>query len=89
MKKNKKPQPPTENTSPIREVLSVLCGGKEPPAFVQGFDLSGYTDAQVQELQDWCSMNCVPKWSTGIGTMEAAESLVNEALSNGNIRREM
>lgn len=40
------------------------------------------------ELQDFINMNLKEKfqWSTGIGIMEACESIVEEAYSNGNIK---
>jgi hypothetical protein len=70
---------------PIREALSALCGGKEPPAFVRGHTTQGLTDRQNEELQDWCSTNGRPEWATGIGIIEAAELLVAEAVNNDNI----
>ncbi len=70
---------------PIREMLAALCGGEEPPEYVQGYDYSNLTDIQHGELQDWAATHCVPAWGTGIGVIEAAEKLVEEAVSNGNI----
>ena len=69
---------------PIREVLEAMTGQK-PPAFVKGYDFKGLTDAQLQELQDWCCIHVKPSWLTGIGLMDAAESQVEEAVSNANI----
>jgi hypothetical protein len=69
---------------PIREVLRAMTG-VTPPAFVKGYDCKGLTDAQVQELQDWCATHVRPSWLTGIGLMDAAENQVAEAVSNGNI----
>lgn len=72
-------------TSPLREALSVVCGGAEPPEFVQGCRFDALTDAQKMELQDWCSVHCKPSWATGIGALEAAEHIVNCAIENANI----
>lgn len=72
---------------PIRAVLRLLCGGHEPPDFVQGYDYSNLTDLERSELQDWvcCHLDSEIYWSTGIGVIEAAESIVGEALGNANI----
>lgn len=69
---------------PIREVLKLLCG-KAPPKFVVGYDYSNLTDNQHEALHNWCSYNARPYWSTGIALAEAAEKIVEEAVSNGNI----
>lgn len=73
--------------NPIRDVLKLLCGGKEPPEFVRGYDYSNLTDAQHSELQNWVGMNMDRsiEWSTAIGIIDAAESIVIEAAGNANI----
>jgi prepilin-type N-terminal cleavage/methylation domain-containing protein len=72
---------------PIREVLTWLCG-KPPPKFVQGYDLRGLSDVQSLELQEWAVQQLdktkIP-WATGIGMLDAAEAIVEEAVGNGNI----
>lgn len=72
---------------PIREVLWAMTGSRPPP-FVKGYSFKGLSDAQVQELQDWCASHVKPSWLTGIGLMDAAENQVAEAVSNGNIPEE-
>lgn len=42
-------------------------------------------EAAQSELQDHCSLYCLVDWNTGIGIIEAADSMVQEAVSNGNI----
>ncbi len=69
---------------PLREVLQAMVG-KEPPAFVRGYDTSGYSDEEQQALQAWCCSNARPHWLTGIGIIEAAETQIAEAVANGNI----
>jgi len=72
---------------PIREVLTWLCG-KQPPYYVQGYDYSNLTDQQHEDLQQWAveKIDKTPLfWSTGIAVIEAAETIVAEAVSNGNI----
>jgi len=71
---------------PIREALQALCGA-EPPAFVQGWDINDLTEDQVQELQDWCSLNARPEWATGLSMMEAAVLIVEGAVENNNIEQ--
>lgn len=72
---------------PLREALKVLMGGKEPPKYVQGYDYSNLTDDQHTHLQDWVNMNLpgTIAWSTGIGVIDAAEHIVEEAVGNANI----
>jgi hypothetical protein len=72
---------------PIREVLRRLVG-KAPPKFVRGYDYSNLTDKQHEELQSWVLdgiSDTVLYWSTGIGIIEAAETIVAEAVENANI----
>lgn len=71
---------------PLRDVLSALCGGAEPPDFVTDqFFTYQLTEEEQLELQDWCACNVKPEWLTGIGTMEAADALVKEAITSANI----
>lgn len=72
---------------PLREVLSALCGGEEPPAFVKGHSTEGLSEKENEELQDWCSLNAKPEWVMGISIIEAAEMIVVEAVGNDNIPR--
>lgn len=70
---------------PLREALQALCQAT-PPDFIQGqLSSTELTDPQILALQDWCSMKANPEWSTGIALMDAADSIVEEALNNGNI----
>lgn len=71
-------------TSPIRDVLHAMTN-HWPPDFVSGYDLSGLSDGEHSELQDWAVKYCKPRYLTGIGLIEAAETMVDEAVSNGNI----
>ena len=69
---------------PIRQVLRAMTG-VQPPAFVSGYDFDNLSDTQLQTLQDWAIMSVKPRWLTGIGLLDAAESQVQEAVDNGNI----
>lgn len=75
---------------PLRDMLRWLTG-KAPPKFVTGYTYKNLTDEQSSELQDW-AVNTLDRtpvyWGTGIGVIEAAEKLVEEAVSNGNIPAE-
>lgn len=72
---------------PWRQALFALVGVK-PPDWVRG-DLSKLSDAQHLELADWIGTNLQPRmeWSTSIGVIDAACSLVREAADNGNFKR--
>jgi len=63
----------------FRECLQVITGEKPPEYFDP--DLQDLWD----EIQDWCCVNARPEWSTGIAIFEAAEKMVEEAISNGNL----
>lgn len=77
----------TRVESPLLEALRALTG-EEPPGFVVGvYDCDDLEDERVEELQEWCSLNARPEWSTGVGVLEAAEAIVREAEANANIPR--
>jgi hypothetical protein len=69
---------------PWRLAIKTLVG-KTPPDWVRG-DLSKLTDEKHEELRDWIGMNLQPamEWSTAIGVIDAACSLVQEAKGNAN-----
>lgn len=71
---------------PIREALRVLTG-EEPPNYVQGYSTDDCPEEHWDELQSWAANNAHPRWSTGIGILEAADTIVAEAEANGNIPR--
>lgn len=72
-------------TCPLRDVLRAFTG-REPPAFVrEHYDLSQFSDIERDLLHSWCVQHVKPDWATGIGLLEAAELMVHEAVSNGNI----
>ena len=86
----------TKIKNPFVAVLTALCGGNEPPSVAYKADctvfmnnrgnvLKNLSDKEIQELQWFASENCVPFWSTGIGTLDAASVLVEEAIGNHNI----
>lgn len=71
--------------NPLFEALEAITG-KRPPDFLLGkFSVNELNDDESYELQTWCICNSRPTWSTGIGIIEAAESIVSEAVSNRNI----
>lgn len=72
---------------PIREVLLALTG-KSPPSFVKGYNFKNLTSEQWDTLHQWCVRHVKPHWATGIGLLEAAEAMVEEAVDNANIQRE-
>lgn len=71
--------------NPLTEALQAITG-KKPPSYTHGaFSSSDLLDENVTDLQDWCSVNARPSWSTGLGVLEAAEAIVQEAVDNGSI----
>jgi len=71
--------------NPLAVALQVITG-EEPPTYTHGvFSSQELSDENVSDLQDWCSFHARPFWSTGIGVLEAAELIVQEAVDNGNI----
>jgi len=50
--------------------------------------VKSYYDTDSSELQDWIGQHIKSEfcWSTNIGIIEAAEHIVKEAYSNGNIK---
>lgn len=83
---SKKPEP--RPLGPFADALRILCGGKTPPKFTHGLYRAPQEDELHHKLQDWCVLNCVPRWGTGFGVIEAAELIVSCAVQNGNIRPE-
>lgn len=71
--------------NPYYEALQSITR-TEPPEFCKGiFNTSELDDEQIIELQDYCSLSRTLDWGTGIGILEAADHIVEEAVSNGNI----
>lgn len=73
--------------APFRDALTQICGRKAP-TYVRGYSCQDMTESEYEKLQHWVNNAGLPEhisWSTGIGIIEAAEYLVEEAVSNGNI----
>ena len=70
---------------PIRVVLKSFCRGKAPPPFVKGYSCRGLPDAEHLELVEWVLAHARVSWATGISLVEAADTLVAEAVGNANI----
>ncbi len=72
--------------NPYFDVLKSITGDNNPPEFCKGiFNTSELSDDNYENLQEWCLNNSNLEWSTGIGFLEAADHIVEEAVSNGNI----
>ena len=74
-----------QGPDPIRVALKGLCGGKAPPRFVKGYTCGHLEDDQHLELVEWVLANSKLAWSTGIGLVEVADKIVDEAVGNANI----
>jgi len=71
--------------NPLTDALRVIVG-VEPPKYTHGaYSANDLEEENIVDLQDWCSLNARPEWSTGIGILEAAELIIEEAVSNANI----
>ena len=71
--------------NPLTEALQLITG-VEPPVYTHGaFNSSELPEPQLLDLMDWCSLHARPMWATGIGTLDAADLIVSEAVMNGNI----
>lgn len=71
--------------NPLRDALQAITG-VEPPAYTLGaWSAQDLNEEDVVGLQDWCSENARPEWSTGLGVFEAAELMVKLAVENANI----
>ena len=65
----------------FRQAIASIVGVK-PPEFITW--PSRY-DGDILDMQDWCSENASHNWMTGIGIIEAAESIVWTSVNNCNI----
>jgi len=72
-------------TSYFYQALEGLSKDK-PPKFVENVeDSDELEDNEFNELQQWCLDNRRIPWATGISIIEAAESIVKNAIRNANI----
>ena len=72
--------------SPFKEAIEALTGGTPKGVDLEGvYSQSELSDEDFTKLQDWCSCNSATWWATGISMIDAAESIVADAISNANI----
>ena len=72
-------------TSPLFEALAAIIG-QSPPLPLEGvFSVLELDDNEMDILQNWCSTNANPAWSTGVGILDAAELIVDCTVNNANI----
>lgn len=65
-----------------QEVFALFCDGLKPPRELAVKDL----EDKVCELQDWLGEHLSIGWVTHITIIDAVDSIVEEAIDNGNIR---
>ena len=70
---------------PLREMLEALTGEAPPDYITTQYSSSELTEYEQDKLQWWCVDYVRPVWATGIGLLEAADKMIEEAVSNGNI----
>jgi hypothetical protein len=66
------------------EVLCLLCAGAFPTVEM----VNAWLDTDDESLQQWCIAEAGLSYLTGIGIIEAAQMLVEEAFANANIDEE-
>jgi cell division protein ZapA (FtsZ GTPase activity inhibitor) len=66
------------------EAFSLFCNG-EPP-HLDKLAIDALDHKEFLELQEWSVNNAKVTWMTGIGIIEAVDSLVYSAVENGNIK---
>ena len=71
--------------SPLKESLESILGISVPVNLDGICSFKELDDNDFLELQDFVCENAKPWWSTGIGILEAAEHIVEEAFANDNI----
>lgn len=68
------------------QALSSFLTAPPPEKFKTVKQISDINDADWEELQTHAVDNSVLSWTTGISIIEAAQSLVVDAISNANIK---
>jgi len=63
--------------NPLTDALRAITGW-EPPSYTRGLYSAAELGDRVSELQDWCADHAKPDWATGLGVIEAAETLVDQ-----------
>lgn len=83
-----------EVSAPYRDLIAHMLKRRAPPLSMvpRGtYTSDDLTEKQSEDLQWWivkhlCPLRCPGLyWSTGIGLIEAMDTMVEEAISNGNI----
>lgn len=69
----------------LQEVISLFCTETVPLEIVES-----WRNTEKYTLQDYVSMHLKPEveWSTAIGVIEAALTVLQEAMCNGNINED-
>jgi hypothetical protein len=57
----------------VVDTLALLCGGIRPPREL----VVAWEENTSEELQSWAMCNAASPWATGIGTIEAAQTMAN------------
>lgn len=78
---------PKDVESPLYEILRDMCNLLPPPYInlVGVYQSSELDDDTFSDLQVWCAANSSVEWLVGISMIEAADTMVDEAIKNGNI----
>jgi hypothetical protein len=73
-----------------QDVFSLFLKKEVPERILKKY-LNEETDDHVSELSDFIGMNMknpISEWSTCIGVLDAVDTIYNEAIINGNIKRD-
>ncbi|MDP2683507.1 MAG: hypothetical protein Q8P20_00465 [bacterium] len=70
--------------SPLTEALYAITG-VNPPIYTYGIFSISELENRIKELQEWCEENANPPWASGTSILNAAELLINSAVTEFNI----
>lgn len=67
------------------DLITFLCGAPPPFKLPENLEtLSKLTEAEYESLQGFIASNIRLRWMTGIGTLEAMDIMVGEAINNSD-----
>ena len=77
-----------EIESPLLEALEMLCG--QAPESIQNVlqgvvNTQALTEADHELVYEWATGSPRLHWATGLGVLDAADTLVHQAIENDNI----
>ncbi|WP_417744764.1 hypothetical protein [Rosistilla oblonga] len=71
--------------NPLSEAIEAIVGEAPPVDLTGCYSLREIEDDAFIDLQNWASDHAKPTWATGLGVLEAAAWIVEQAVDNCNI----